>query len=135
MTERHGISDDQVDDLLPPGTRRRQKVTRVGPDGQTFPFHAAFLVLPGQAITITDHVMSQYCIHYFLGGLGRYTDANGCDVPIRPGSLLQRIPGLVHSFDFASGQDVSLCSLSFAPQTFDVLSACGQFMRADLTTP
>jgi AraC-like DNA-binding protein len=104
-----------VEQILPPGTCRRERAERVGPDGQESPCSASFLVLSGQAITITDCVMPNYLIHYFLRGEGRYRDERGCDGPIRPGTLLQRFPGRKHSFQFAPDQDVALTSMRFAP--------------------
>ncbi len=118
--------------ILPPGTCRRERAQRVGPDGTESPFSASFLTLPGQAITITDCVMPGYLIHYFLRGQGHYRDRRGCEGSIAPGSLLQRFPGRKHSFLFAPDQDVALASLRFPAAAAGYLLAAGV---ASLDTP
>ncbi len=102
-----------------------ENALRIGVDGERYPVNCSFILLPGSAITIDEHRTDWYAVHYFLQGDGRYSDETGTDVPIRPGSVLQRIPGLQHSFGFPPASEVALASLRFPAAAFEFLKQLG----------
>lgn len=64
-----------------------------------------------------------YVLVYIVKGHGEYYDANGNKFEIRPGTLYQRFPGVVHSNIFHPDEDFYECFVVLPPQVFELLLA------------
>jgi AraC family transcriptional regulator, arabinose operon regulatory protein len=104
---------------------RWDRPERTDAGGEALPFGAAFLRHRGSVWTIHDYTPQHLMVLYLITSHGHYHDADGNTGDLRPGSLLLRFPGRMHSMDFPDSDDVAIATLGITHKSLDGLIETG----------
>lgn len=93
-----------------------------------------FLFKPSTAFTQTQ-CNDYYSAVYLLSGSGFYRDEVGREVSLRPGDLIQRLPGLSHTTEISPAGDWLEFFVHFGPEAFENLVQLGILSREPVLHP
>lgn len=110
---------------IPEHFLRWDRPERALPGGGHLPFGVAFLRQTGSVWTIRDYTPENLMVLYLMTSNGRYTDADGYEGSLRPGTLMLRFPGRAHSMEFPARDDVAIATMGLSRRCCEHLVESG----------